>query len=103
MLAALALFGTAAVADDSECPNVPREQWQSEAEAEARAVALGYEVRRVATDDGCYLVKGFDGNGARIELKLNPADLAVVRHDDDDGDDDDDDDDRAAPHSLWQL
>jgi hypothetical protein len=102
MLLVPCLVGTGAVADDSECADLPQERWRSELEAEARAVALGYEVRRVTTDDGCYLVKGFDRNGARIELKLDPADLAVVRHDDD-RDDDDDGRDRAAPHSPWQL
>ena len=37
----------------------------------ANAEAMGYRVRRIAVDDGCYLVKGFDANVARIELKVD--------------------------------
>jgi hypothetical protein len=73
----------AALADDSECSAVPESQWVSEEQVRDLAIALGYKVRRVTTDDGCYLVKGFDAHGARIELKIDPASGRIVRHDDD--------------------
>lgn len=80
--AALTVTG-GAVADDAECSGAPEARWIGSDAARAQAVALGYTVRRVVEDDGCYLVKGFDANGARIELKLEPTTGAVVRHDED--------------------
>lgn len=72
-----------AMADDSECSQTTRATWISQEQIQAEAVALGYKIRRVSVDDGCYLLKGFDANGARIELKVDPGTGQIVRHDDD--------------------
>lgn len=73
----------AARADDSECSGAPEARWIGKDAARAMAAGMGYKVRRITEDDGCYLVKGFDANGARIELKVDPANGAIVRHDED--------------------
>jgi hypothetical protein len=83
LVAGLVAGSAPLLADDSECSGVPESQWVSEQQVRDQAIALGYKVRRVATDDGCYLVKGFDVHGARIELKIDPANGQIVRHDDD--------------------
>ena len=53
------------------------------------AEAQGWTVRRIKTDDGCYEIKGRDAEGRQIEVKLDPATLAVVEKEYDDDDDDD--------------
>ena len=73
----VALFGaTAALADDDDCRS-PMSQWQSQDAAMQHAGALGIEVRRLKIDDGCYEIKGRDSDGNKVELKLEPATLAL--------------------------
>jgi hypothetical protein len=65
--------------DDANCGDTPRDQWMSEASIKAKAAELGYDVRRVKEEDGCYEVRGFDKNGAKVEIYMNPATGAVVK------------------------
>ena len=74
---AVALGGaTATLADDDDCRS-PMSQWQSQDTAIQHAGALGIEVRRLKIDDGCYEIKGRDSDGNKVELKLEPATLAL--------------------------
>lgn len=73
---------------DGEC-RVPMADWQPLDAVQAMAKAQGWTVRRIMTDDGCYEVKGRDAEGRKIEVKLDPATLAVVEMEYDDDDDDD--------------
>jgi hypothetical protein len=75
-LAALLPAG-AALADDDDC-FAPRAQWQPMANAQQLAVERGWTVRELKIDDGCYEIEGRDADGRRIEVKLDPATLAVV-------------------------
>jgi hypothetical protein len=84
--------------DDCE---VPMTQWQPRAAVVRLAAERGWELRRIRIDDGCYEVIGRDATGRDIEVKLDPATLAVVemafedhlrgteedRHEDQGGDD----------------
>ena len=44
----------------------------------ARVAHMGYDVRKVERDDGCYEVYATDTNGARFEIKLHPVTGEVV-------------------------
>ena len=88
-LAALAL-GNPASADDDDC-YVAMSKWQSRAAVRDMAEAQGWQVRRIKIDDGCYEIKGRDANGREIEVKIDPATLAVIDLEYEDDDDDDDD------------
>ncbi|MFZ2470148.1 MAG: PepSY domain-containing protein [Parvibaculum sedimenti] len=57
----------------ASCGNAPREQWLSEDAIKAKGTALGYEVRRVKAEDGCYELYVIDKNGAKAELYFNPV------------------------------
>ncbi len=94
-------FGTAgvALADDDLC-RVPMADWQPREAVQKMAEAQGWTVRRIKTDDGCYEIKGRDANGRTIEVKINPATLAVVDYESDDDDDEDDDDDGEARGNI---
>ena len=72
--------------DDGEC-RIPMADWQPREAVEQMAVSQGWTVRRIKTDDGCYEIKGRDQTGREIEVKVDPATLAVVEfeYEDDDG------------------
>jgi hypothetical protein len=81
--------------DDRHCGRVAAGEWMSVSDITARAASMGLDVREVERDDGCYEVKGRDGEGRRVELKLHPATAEIVKRTErvarDDRDDDWDD------------
>lgn len=77
-LAAASLPALASSDDDVSCRATTGQQ-MSVQDITARVSGMGYTVRKVERDDGCYEVKATDSNGARVELKLNPATGAVVK------------------------
>ena len=86
----LASLGGAGVvlADDDDC-RVPMADWQPREAVQKMAEAQGWTVRRIKTDDGCYEIKGRDAQGREIEVKVDPATLAIVEMEYDDDNDDD--------------
>lgn len=85
LLAALGVaFPALAGSDDVSCGNLPRDQWIAVDAASAKAAALGYDVRSVEIEHGCYEIKAVDKNGARAELYLNPVSGEIVRTKEDD-------------------
>jgi hypothetical protein len=83
----LALMATPALADE-DCV-VPMTDWQPREAVMTLAAEQGWVLRRIRIDDGCYEVIGRDAAGRAIEVKLNPATLAVVEMEFEDGDDED--------------
>jgi hypothetical protein len=84
ILASLALattVATPALADDDggRCGNAPRAQWMSEDAAKGKATELGYQVRQVKEEEGCYEVYAIDKNGAKVELHMDPVSGTVVK------------------------
>ena len=75
-LAALLAFATAAHAADI-CKPVDKAQWMSKDEITAKVTALGYDVRKVQPDDGCWEVKGTT-DGARVEAYFDPVTAELV-------------------------
>ncbi|MDR3517878.1 MAG: PepSY domain-containing protein [Azospirillaceae bacterium] len=61
-----------------DCGNAPRAQWLSTDAIKAKGIALGYDVRRVKVEKGCYELYAIDKAGARVELVLNPVTGAVA-------------------------
>ncbi len=75
---ALALLSAAAAATptlaaDEDCPYHPQSQWMSQDAMTAKAKTLGYDVRGVKADDGCYQVKGYDKDGNRVQAYFDPV------------------------------
>ena len=52
-------------------------EWMSEADITAKATEMGYEVRKVKQEDGCWEVKGMK-DGKRVEAYLDPDTAEVV-------------------------
>jgi len=67
------LAPTLAFASDDVCPNVPRDQWMSDAAITEKATALGYDVRSVKAEDGCLEVYAMDKDGKRVEVLFHPG------------------------------
>ncbi len=77
----VAVLAGPALADD-DC-TVPMVDWQPRAAVSRFAETQGLTIRRLKIDDGCYEIDGWDSEGRRVEITLDPATLAVVGMEDD--------------------
>lgn len=77
LLTAATLPALASSDDDVLCRNASGQQ-MSVQDITAKVSGMGYTVREVERDDGCYEVKATDKSGARVELKLNPVTGEIV-------------------------
>ena len=84
MFASVAAVFGAQAADDPRCGNVPIDRWMSEQQIRERASGLGFEVREVEVDDGCYEVEARDRDGRWLEVRFHPQTGEQVSIDDDD-------------------
>lgn len=66
------------------CGHAPRDQWIKEEAIKSKVAAMGYEVRRVKAEGGCYEVYAIDKTGAKVELTLNPVTGERINGKDDD-------------------
>jgi len=74
-------IATPALADDAgaDFGNTPRDQWMSQDAAKSKAAEMGYEVRRVKEEGGCYELYAIDRNSGKVELQMHPVTGAVVK------------------------
>ena len=81
VLIAVSAFGMTLSAAHSadKCPYHPRDKWIPIDQAISKAEALGYDVRDVEADDGCWEVEGYDRNGAKVKVYLDPVSGEVVK------------------------
>jgi hypothetical protein len=69
--------GSAAFADGfKNCTKIDKASWKPATEAEAKAKAAGYEVRRSKVEGSCYEVYGVK-EGKLYELFYSPEDLSL--------------------------
>ena len=75
---AVSMFAAApALADGfKDCTKLEKAKWKPASEAEAKAKALGYEVRRSKIEGTCYEVYGVK-EGKLFELFYSPEDLSL--------------------------
>ena len=74
-----AILAPSAAWASSDCPNVPRDQWLSDAQITEKAKGLGYDVRSVKVDDGCLEAYALDAKGNRVEVYFHPGTGDVLR------------------------
>ncbi|WGR94699.1 PepSY domain-containing protein [Bradyrhizobium sp. ISRA443] len=76
-MSVLGLMGSTALADGyKNCTKLDKASWKPASEAEARAKAAGYEVRRSKIEGSCYEVYGVK-DGKLFELFYSPEDLTL--------------------------
>lgn len=80
LASALIASHTSAFAGE-KCAYQSRDKWIPIEQAIEKAQAMGYDVRNVEADDGCWEVEGYDRHGAKIKLYLHPVSGDVVKHD----------------------
>src|SRR5574343_671584 len=73
----LALTGASAAMAGDDCRR-PMAEWQSRENVTVHISERGITTERLRIDDGCYEVRGRDSDGNQVELKIDPASLAVL-------------------------
>jgi hypothetical protein len=73
LVLALAAAAPALAENKDSCGDSPRDQWLTQDAIKAKAEGLGYQVRQVKVENGCYELYAIDKNGAKIERYLNPV------------------------------
>lgn len=80
VLAASASMPASAQRGGDYCPKVAQEQMVPVETVEQKVKAMGYEVRRVRFDDGCFKVYITEkASGGEVEAYYNPANGELVR------------------------
>ncbi|MCM2398762.1 PepSY domain-containing protein [Rhizobium sp. S95] len=83
-LFAAAVFGGIAHAEEGgKCGSIPQDKWMTKDALKAKASELGYDVRQVKVENGCYEVYGIK-DGKKVEVIFNPETGAQVGADGDD-------------------
>lgn len=85
-LLSVAVLGGSALAEETEgtamCPRSPNAELMTEDQLAAKAKEMGYDVRGIKAQDGCWEVKGFDKDGKRGEFHMDPV-TAEIKADED--------------------
>ncbi len=63
---------------DDDC-NAPMDRWQSREAVRQMAAQKGWQIQRLKIDDGCYEIRGTDGEGRSFKAKIDPETLKVVK------------------------
>lgn len=82
-IAAMTLISGTAMASSTYC-NEPKSKWMSVGSIKAKVTSMGYKVRKIEVDDGCYEAYATDSSGRRMEIYLNPVTAEVVKMKEDD-------------------
>jgi hypothetical protein len=76
-LLAFAAAGASAQHAES-CEPIPKDQWKPQAELERKLTDMGWKIRRVKIENGCYEVYGTDERGGKVEVFFHPKTLERV-------------------------
>ena len=72
-VAPLALFLVMGIATASPTCNVPPENWMKEADLKQALKRMGYLIKSIRIESGCYEIYGLDPLGRRIQILIDPA------------------------------
>lgn len=78
IIALALLTSIAAPAFAADMCSVPQDKWMTEDALKAKAVELGYDVKQVKIEKGCYEIYAIDKDGKKVEVLMNPETAAVV-------------------------
>ena len=70
--AALAFAGAVHAQHAERCEPIPKEQWKPQAELERKLTDMGWKIRRIKIENGCYEVYGTDEKGGKVEVFFHP-------------------------------
>jgi len=78
---ALAFAGAAHAQHAERCESIPKDQWKPQAELERKLTDMGWKIRRIKIENGCYEVYGTDERGGKVEVFFHPKTLDRVTAD----------------------
>jgi hypothetical protein len=70
---------SALAGEKGHCADAARDKWLPETAIKGKLSALGYEIRKIEAENGCYEVKATDKNGAKVELYVHPVTGEVIK------------------------
>ncbi|MEZ5924111.1 MAG: PepSY domain-containing protein [Hyphomicrobiaceae bacterium] len=73
----IALAGSALADGFDKCTEEAKEKWMTEEQVSAKAVEMGYEVKKIEEEGTCYEVYGVK-DGQQLEVFFNPVTAEVV-------------------------
>lgn len=77
-VSAVALVGASSAFAADLCKPVDKAQWLTKEVITAKVKAMGYDVRKVQEEDGCWEVKGTK-DGKRVEAYFDPVTAELVK------------------------
>lgn len=77
-LALLTALPAGAALADTRC-STPMKDWRPREAVQQLAQQNGWTVRRITIDDGCYEIDGVAADGRRVEAKVDPATLELLK------------------------
>jgi hypothetical protein len=79
-LLALVPFAAQAEEEKEDCTTVPQAQWMSQDAIKAKVADAGYkDIRSMELKGSCYEVYGFDKDGKRAEIYVDPATATIFK------------------------
>lgn len=75
----LAGAATHAAPPPPPCTDAPRTQWLSDEQLLSEVRRMGYKLKRYEQDRQCVEVEGWDRNGQRVALRVDPATARIVQ------------------------
>lgn len=69
----------AAPPSSSPCTDAPRAQWLSDEQLLSEVKRMGYKLKRYEQERQCVEVEGWDRNGQRVALRVDPATARIVQ------------------------
>ena len=73
------VFTGPSLASDNLCGNEPHDKWMTKEALKLKATEMGYDVRRIKVDDGCYEAYAIDQQGKKVEIYFHPVTAEVVK------------------------
>ncbi len=83
LVAGLFISSQAPATGQVTCDSGPEEGWQPREVLQAKLEQMGWEVRRIKVDGGCYEAYAMNAEGERVEAYFDPVTLEPVPAEDD--------------------
>jgi hypothetical protein len=78
VVAFVGLFSSGAFAA-ANCEKHPKSEWMPEADAKAKIVAQGYNIKKFKVDGNCYEIYGTTKDGKKAEIYFDTKTLDIVK------------------------
>lgn len=78
ILTAMTGLSAPALAKDI-CMEHPKSEWMSKAQFQEHVEGLGYKIKNIKEEDGCWEMYGYNKDGDRVEIYFDPKTGDIVK------------------------